>query len=98
MGIAGFFAPRANDLRSLHGRLGTHAEPHEEIQMNHPRAIWVAATAVLSAVGSLRADPFTYQGQLKNNGQPVSANYDFQFTLYDAASGGAVIAGPVPAN
>ncbi len=31
---------------------------------------------------------FTYQGQLRNNGNPVNANCDFQFALYDAVSGG----------
>jgi len=31
---------------------------------------------------------FTYQGQLKSGGNPVNGTCDFQFTLYDAASGG----------
>ncbi len=31
---------------------------------------------------------FTYQGELKNNGDPVNANCDFQFALYDTLSGG----------
>jgi len=34
---------------------------------------------------------FTYQGQLKKNGSPVNSTCDFQFSLYDAASGGSLI-------
>ena len=34
---------------------------------------------------------FTYQGQLKSSGNPANGNCDFQFTLYDAASGGAPV-------
>jgi len=36
---------------------------------------------------------FTYQGQLTDGGSPASGNYDFQFTLYDAASGGNQVGG-----
>ncbi len=32
---------------------------------------------------------FTYQGKLTDNGNPANGNYDFQFTLFDALSGGA---------
>ncbi len=43
----------------------------------------------------------TFQGQLIENGQPANAEYDFQFRLFDAASGGTAIsqvlsAGDVP--
>ena len=31
---------------------------------------------------------FTYQGQLKQNGAPVNATCDFQFALFDGATGG----------
>ncbi len=34
---------------------------------------------------------FTYQGQLKSGGNPVNGNCDFQFSLWDAASGGAQV-------
>ena len=34
---------------------------------------------------------FTYQGQLKKDGNPVSGTCDFQFTLYDDASGGTAL-------
>ncbi len=34
---------------------------------------------------------FTYQGQLQGNGNPVDGSCDFQFSLYDAATGGTPI-------
>ena len=36
---------------------------------------------------------FTYQGQLQNSGSPANGNFDFQFVLYDAATGGAQVGG-----
>ena len=33
--------------------------------------------------------PFTYQGQLQNNGLPASGTYNFTFTLFNAGTGGA---------
>src|SRR5438034_10735392 len=41
----------------------------------------------LTPVGS----GFTYQGRLVFNGSPASGNYDFSFSLYDAATGGIQI-------
>lgn len=34
---------------------------------------------------------FTYQGQLKDGGNPANGQYDFQFKLYDASSGGVQV-------
>lgn len=34
---------------------------------------------------------FTYQGQLQQDGSPVSSNCDFQFSLWDALSGGTQV-------
>jgi hypothetical protein len=38
---------------------------------------------------------FTYQGQLADGADPAHGNYDLQFTLYDAASDGTAVAGPL---
>ena len=38
---------------------------------------------------------FTYQGQLQNNGSPASGTYNLTFSLYNASSGGSVVAGPL---
>jgi hypothetical protein len=45
----------------------------------------------LAAVGS----GFTYQGRLTQGGSPANGTYDFQFTLYDAPSGGNIAGGPL---
>jgi len=38
---------------------------------------------------------FTYQGELRQNNQPVTGSADMVFTLYDAATNGTVIGTPV---
>lgn len=38
---------------------------------------------------------FLYQGRLMDGASPAGGSYDFKFTLFDAASGGHVVAGPV---
>src|SRR2546423_3184758 len=37
---------------------------------------------------------FTYQGRLNDGANPANGNYDLQFTIYDALSGGSAVAGP----
>lgn len=38
---------------------------------------------------------FLYQGQLGNSGAPANGSYDFQFTVYNAVTNGAVVSGTV---
>ncbi len=38
---------------------------------------------------------FVYQGQLKNNGSPVTASCEFRFSVWDAAAGGGQASGVV---
>src|SRR5688572_30607227 len=59
-------------------------------------ALSVAATIALSAwSGTLVAAPigssFSYQGRLNASGSPAGGSHDFEFGLYDAASGGGQI-------
>ncbi len=49
-----------------------------------PGQVGAAPLAPETPVGS----GFTYQGLLRSAGNPANGQYDFQFTLYDAASGG----------
>lgn len=54
--------------------------------------IFLAAAALkLSAQGTA----FSYQGQLIVSGSPANANYDFRFTLYNAASSGTPVSLPL---
>ena len=41
---------------------------------------------------------FTYQGTLKDSGNPANANYDFEFALFDAVSGGNQVGATIPKN
>ncbi|MCL6475074.1 MAG: hypothetical protein K6U75_08500 [Firmicutes bacterium] len=43
---------------------------------------------LLCCSGSIFAQSFTYQGMLKSTGIPASGNYDLQFSLWTAATGG----------
>lgn len=41
---------------------------------------------------------FTYQGFLSRNGSPAQGLFDFSFSLFDVASGGTALAGPLQFN
>ena len=45
----------------------------------------------LVAFAWTQATAFTYQGYLRQGGTPVNANYDFQFSLWTAVSGGSQV-------
>lgn len=51
-------------------------------------AVDVAAPDGADAVQAVLGSAITYQGSLKKNGQPVNATCSFQFSLWDAESGG----------
>jgi hypothetical protein len=60
----------------------------------------LAVLACLSTLNpQLSAAPvgsaFTYQGRLDDGGLPAKGSYDLTFTLYDAATGGNTVAGPI---
>src|SRR6185503_15265016 len=68
------------------------------------RARAVLAAVLLAAVsGRVQAQTpagsaFTYQGRLTDAGGPASGSFDFRFTLFDAAAGGAAVGAPVGVN
>lgn len=54
-----------------------------------PQAVDAAGPDGTDAVQATLGSAITYQGNLKKSGQPVNATCSFQFSLWDAASGGA---------
>src|SRR5258706_389513 len=66
-------------------------------------AAWTIFAAALGFVAfaqdaSAQTTEFTYQGTLKDNGAPANANYDFEFALFDAPSGGSQVGATIPKN
>lgn len=53
--------------------------------------------ALLGASGTVLAQgtAFTYQGRLLDGGVPANGAFDLEFTLYDSATGGGIVAGPL---
>ena len=64
--------------------------------------MFAITVGVLGLTAVVQADPlsavFTYQGRLDVAGAPLTDTADFEFTLWDAASGGNMISTAFPAN
>ncbi len=60
-------------------------------------SLFIAAIALPAHSAPLGAD-FTYQGRLNQSGMPLNGTADFQFRLFDAASGGAQVGTTQSAN
>ncbi len=63
------------------------ARPEQTAASSEPSALKDMAASVGTG--------FTYQGHLKDNGNPANGAYDFQFKLFDAVSGGAQVGSTV---
>ncbi len=60
------------------------------------KKLLLLATITLAAINAFtQGTLFTYQGRLNDNGGPASGNYDLQFTLCDAPTGGIAVASPI---
>ncbi|MCX7924774.1 MAG: hypothetical protein N2554_03065 [Fimbriimonadales bacterium] len=59
--------------------------------------LWSFGTACLLSYAGAQ-QPFTYQGFLKDGGNPANGAYDFEFRLFTAASGGSQVGSTVPIN
>ncbi|MCS6949213.1 MAG: hypothetical protein NZ520_01995 [bacterium] len=59
--------------------------------MRIQRLLWMLLLSLLCTRGILAQQPFTYQGMLRTSGIPANGNYDFQFSLWTAASGGSQV-------
>src|SRR6188768_3472625 len=58
----------------------------------------ILVTLMLGSVAGAQTTAFSYQGSLKTSGSPANGNFDFQFLLYDAVSGGNQIGATVSAT
>src|SRR5437867_5734340 len=72
------------------------------LRVIHARAccVFLMLLLVLATAGATRGQQttaFTYQGRLTDAGAPANNNYDLQFTLWDALSGGTQQPQPAPA-
>jgi len=54
-------------------------------------AIWLAFTASIAGAQTPLGSEFVYQGALRQDGASVNDTADFEFTLWDAETGGAAI-------
>ena len=61
--------------------------------MRKPGLVCLSAALIFFVFGSVSAQTteFTYQGSLKNGASPANGNYDFEFALFSALSGGAQV-------
>src|SRR5437667_261398 len=60
-------------------------------------ALLAVPLLALTVGAQVQTTAFTYQGRLTDAGAPANANYDLQFTLWDALSGGTQQPQPAPA-
>jgi hypothetical protein len=72
------------------------ALPAEEDVMSLKRyffrsSLFVGLFAICTTFAAAQTTAFDYQGSLKNGASPASGNYDLDFLLYDALSGGTQI-------
>jgi hypothetical protein len=56
---------------------------------------FIAALVLLAGRGFAQGTAFTYQGRLDDGGAPADGIYDLRFAIYDGATGGSVVAGPM---
>ncbi len=64
----------------------THAFPSRFLRALCVAAFGLACVPALAAQAQL--PDFTYQGRLQQNGQPANGNFNLDFALYDAETGG----------
>jgi hypothetical protein len=71
-----------------------------KLNINHG-AVWLVALALLATLNAqlstvfAQGTAFTYQGRLNDGSGPATGIYDLRFTIYDAATSGSVVGGPL---
>ena len=52
--------------------------------------VLITVLGLFGLTATAQTTEFTYQGSLNNGGTPATGNYDFEFLLYDALTGGTL--------
>lgn len=84
-------------MEGILGRRGTRMNADRDaVVVRHRLQVllccgFIAPALLIASAASAIGSRFTYQGQLQQSGVLQNGNCDFQFSLYDAASGGAQI-------
>src|SRR5689334_65223 len=92
-----------NGSHEVHGATATPAMK-TTIQITNIKSKLAVIFGTLTVLGviELAAAPipttFTYQGKLSEGGTPATGIYDLRFALFDAASAGANLGGPIALN
>ena len=72
------------------------------MKTKHIRIPWLALVALSTLSPQLptfaQGTAFNYEGRLDDAGGPVTGPYDMRFTVYDAGTGGSIVAGPATDN
>ena len=64
------------------------------LQMTIGAVLW-SAMLLQPATALAQGTAFTYQGRLENAGAPANGSFDLRIAIYDAASSGSLLAGPL---
>ena len=68
------------------------------VQIRSIAATTCFALVLLILDAPAQTTAFSFQGSLQTNGTPATGNYDFEFALFDAVSGGTQFGTTVPSN
>jgi len=81
--------------RHTEGVRRTEMKPRDVRVLVSGLALVGILTGGAAVLGEVLGTAFTYQGRLTDANSPASGDYDFEFTLYDANTGGSVAGGPL---
>jgi len=87
-------ATGASQLRMTRHRLPTASFRLASLRLGASLALGVCCL-VLASRAFGQGTAFTYQGRLNDGANPATGIYDFRFAIYDAASAGTLVAGPL---
>jgi len=69
---------------------------HSKLVIKYSILLTILILLAIPITAEAQSTAFTYQGRLTDGGSPANGNYDLQFTLWDALSGGTQQPQPSP--